>query len=178
MDRIFKLPFFSLDEKAFLAEHFDIDEKNQSSTTYTLLDFLNHTVIENNTIVSNVVIGALADDSAGIHCTTWYGRLRNNIVMGNYETLKGKITSVKVDSHCTYDNNLTDAEATITSVFKDFYGGDFTINPGSEAYNKGTHVSVIIPSLDLAGNTRVFSNQIDIGCYECQLLPGLSIIIK
>lgn len=137
-----------------------------------------NTVIENNTIVSNVVIGALADDSAGIHCTTWYGRLRNNIVMGNYETLKGKITSVKVDSHCTYDNNLTDAEATITSVFKDFYGGDFTINPGSEAYNKGTHASVIIPSLDLAGNTRVFSNKIDIGCYECQLLPGLSIIIK
>ena len=138
-----------------------------------------NTLIENNTIVSNVVVGALADDSAGIHCTTWYGRLRNNIVMGNYETLKEKFTSVKVDeAHCTYANNLTDADANVASVFKNFDGGDFRINPGSEAYNKGTASGTIIPSVDLAGNARVFSRSIDIGCYECQLPPGLGIIIR
>lgn len=138
-----------------------------------------NTLIENNTIVSNVVIGALTDDSAGVHCTTWYGRLRNNIIMGNYETLKEKFTSAKVDTdHCTYLNNLTDNEADVKSIFKDFNGGDFTINPGSLAYNKGTDNGTIIPSVDLAGNARIFSRSIDIGCYECQLLPGLIIIIK
>ena len=147
------------------------------------------TQIENNTIVANVVEGSLKDDSAGVHCTTWYGRLRNNIIAGNYETGKAKYTSVKVDSgHCTFDNNLTDDEtaytarsfaAPLATIFRNFANGDYTLRPTSPACNKGTTTGLVLrPAVDLLGNPREFGKAIDIGCYECQSLPGLAITVK
>lgn len=137
-----------------------------------------NTQIENNTIAANVVEGSLADDSAGVYCTTWYGRLRNNIIVGNYETGKDTYTSVKMDTeHGTYVNNLDDATA--FSVFKNFAKGDFSLNPSSVACNAGTSSGLaLLPSVDLAGNPRVFGKGIDIGCYECQRKLGFSIIFK
>ena len=152
-----------------------------------------NTQIENNTIVANVVEGTLKDDSAGVHCTTWYGRLRNNIIAGNYETGKAKYTSAKVDfEHCTFDNNLTDDTVTLSSksfaaplssIFKDFAKGDYTLKTGGSAVNMGTQTGLaLLPSVDLAGNPRVFDvkgkNRIDIGCFECQKLTGFSIVIR
>ena len=133
--------------------------------------------IENNTIVANTVEGSLADDSAGIHCTSWNARFRNNIIVGNYETGKEKYTSVKMESHSTYANNIDDATA--FSVFRDFAGGDFQIKPGSPAANKGTTSGLaLLPSVDLAGNPRVFGKAIDVGCYECQTVLGFSFRIR
>ncbi|MBQ3806385.1 MAG: PKD domain-containing protein [Kiritimatiellae bacterium] len=137
-----------------------------------------NTQIENNTIVANVVEGSLADDSAGVYCTTWYGRLRNNIIVGNYETGKDTYTSVKMDTeHGTYVNNLDDATA--FSVFRNFAKGDFSLKPSSAACNAGTTSGLtLLPAVDLAGNPRVFGKGIDIGCYECQRKLGFSIIFK
>ena len=148
-----------------------------------------NTQIENNTIVANVVEGSLSEDSAGLHCTTWYGRMRNNIIAGNYETGKAKYTSVKVDKeHCTFDNNLTDDATAYTSksfaaplatIFKDFEKDDYTLPPTSPACNKGIKTGLaLLPSVDLLGNPREFGKAIDIGCYECQRLLGLAILIK
>ncbi|MBR2837926.1 MAG: PKD domain-containing protein [Kiritimatiellae bacterium] len=133
--------------------------------------------IENCTIAANTVAGSLEEDTAGIHCTSWNARFRNNIVVGNYETGKGSYTSVKIDSHCTYVNNIDDAAA--FTVFRDFMGGDFHVEPGSPACNKGTRVNLsLLPSVDLAGNPRVFGREIDVGCYECQKLRGMTITIR
>lgn len=139
-----------------------------------------NTQIENNTIAANTVEGSLSDDSAGIHCTTWYGRLRNNIIVGNYETGKEKYTAVKMDTeHGTYVGNLTDADVALEKVFKDFAKGDFRIGPASPAYNAGTLTGlVLLPSVDLAGNPRVAFGKIDIGCYECPHRPGLSVVVR
>ena len=138
----------------------------------------NNTQIENNTIVANTVEGSLKDDSAGVHCTTWYGRLRNNIIVGNYETGKGRYTSVKMDmEHGTYVNNIDDATA--LSVFKDFANGDFTLSAAGAACNRGTTSGLaLLPSVDLAGNPRVFGKAIDIGCFEAQKTPGFSVFIR
>jgi len=134
--------------------------------------------IENNTIVTNTVEGSLADDSAGVYCTTWYGRVRNNIVVGNYETGKEKCTAVRMDKeHGTYVSNLTDADASATDLFKDFAKGDFAIKPGCAAYDAGTSSLTLRPSVDLAGNPRVYGKAIDVGCYECQRKPGFSVVI-
>jgi len=139
-----------------------------------------NTQIENNTVVANTVEGSLEDDSAGIHCTTWYGRLRNNIVLGNYETGKGKFTAVKMDTeHGTYVGNITEAEADHVSVFRDFANGDFGIKPFSAAYGAGTIAGrVLAPSVDLAGAPRVQFDRIDAGCYECQVRRGVCFIVK
>ena len=157
----------------------------------------NNTAVENCTIVANIVEGNLSDDSAGIHCTTWYGRLRNNIVVGNYETGKEKFTSVKLDfnssNNYTYHNNITDdaviAEsgtksqnnklASAASLFKDFAGGDFRLKAGCAACNAGTLSGLaFLPSADLAGNPRVAFARIDAGCYESQDLPATVFILR
>ena len=136
----------------------------------------NETKVENCTIVANTVEGTLSDDSAGIYCTSWSVRFRNNIVVGNYETGKERFTAAKIDEHCTNVGNLTDAEASPTALFKDFSNGDFALKAGSSACDKGVDPSVI-PSVDLAGKTRVFGKAIDIGCYECQSKPHTMIIM-
>lgn len=137
----------------------------------------NETKVENCTIVANTVEGTLSDDSAGIYCTSWSVRFRNNIVVGNYETGKERFTAAKIDEqHCTNVGNLTDAEASPTAIFKDFSNGDFALKAGSSACDKGVDPSVI-PSVDIAGKPRVFGKAIDIGCYECQSKPHTMIIM-
>ncbi len=157
----------------------------------------NNTAVENCTVVANTVEGELSDDSAGIHCTTWYGRLRNNIVVGNYETGKEKFTSVKLDFNSgndyTYHNNITDDSvietsgtkskdnklASAASLFKNFANGDFRLKTGSAAYNAGTRSGLaLLPAVDLDGNPRVAFNKIDIGCSESQDLPATVFILR
>ena len=155
-----------------------------------------NSLMENCTVVSNVVVGTLADDSAGLYCTSWYTPFKNNVVAGNYETGKGKCTSI----HFGYDNggplkvyNLAVGESPsdtttthygssitlgdIKSMFKDFEGGDFTPVPGSVLANKGTTPNYVA-AVDLAGNKRVFGKAIDIGCYEVQRNPGFLLMIR
>ena len=138
-----------------------------------------NTQIENNTIVANTVEGTLSDDSAGIYCTSWNVRFRNNIIVGNYETGKEKVTATKINEHCTNVNGLTDADVPATSLFKDFAGGNFSLKPGSPAYNKGTTSGLaLLPAIDLAGNPRVQFTKIDIGCYECQSKPCTVVFLR
>ena len=136
--------------------------------------------VENCTVVANTVEGELADDSAGIYCTSWNVRLRNNLVVANLETGKGRYTAVRMEAeHGTYDHNLTDADATAASLFRDFARGRFSILPTGRAYNAGTLSGLALqPSVDLAGNPRVRFDRIDIGCYECQNLPATVIVVR
>lgn len=48
MGLIFVLPFFSLDEKAFLSERANVDLENNRPTTTTFLDFIRNTVVEDD----------------------------------------------------------------------------------------------------------------------------------
>ena len=157
-----------------------------------------NTAIENCTIVSNVVEGSLSDDSAGLHCTTWHGKLRNNIIVGNYETDKGRCTSVRLGfdsgSNFIYRNNITDDAQIADSgnkskgnflvgspalLFVNYAAGDFSLSPAGGAYNRGTVSGLaLLPEVDLAGNPRLSGRTIDIGCYECQSSPGFSILVK
>ena len=138
----------------------------------------NETKVENCTIVANTVEGTLLDDSAGIYCTSWSVRFRNNIVVGNYETGKDRFTATKIDEHCTNVFGLTDADTSADDVFEDFAGRYFVPSMFGAAYNKGTTSGLaLIPAVDLAGNPRVFGKGIDIGCYECQKKPGVAIVV-
>ena len=154
--------------------------------------------VENCTVAGNVVEGSVSDDSAGIYCTTWYGRLRNNIVAGNYETGKGACTSVKLDftsdNNFTYHNNVTDGARIADSgsmsknnvlvsapaaLFKNFAAGDYRPRAGSAAYDAGTLSGLYLePSVDLAGQPRVFGTAIDAGCYESQFLAATVFLIR
>jgi hypothetical protein len=76
-------------------------------------------------------------------------------------------------------NGLTDADSSVNEIFRNFARGDFTVKPGGAAYNKGTASGLALtPSVDLAGNSRVVFDTIDIGCYECQRKPGFAIVVR
>ena len=74
---------------------------------------------------------------------------------------------------------MTDADSSADKVFRNFANGDFTPKAGGAAYNTGTTSGLaLLPAVDLAGSPRVFGKAIDIGCYECQVRPGLAVIVR
>lgn len=149
-----------------------------------------NSLVENCTIAANTVEGALSNDSAGLHCTSWSANFRNNVIAGNFETAKGEngtYTSAKIDTaHCTVVYCVTDdAEplnancfvSTVGEMFKNFARGDYRPKAKGSLFNTGTTPSVSV-AVDLAGNPRVMFDTIDIGCYECQSKPGFAIVVR
>ena len=63
-------------------------------------------------------------------------------------------------------------------VGPDYSGGDWTIQEGSAAINKGKTegLSVTLPEKDLAGNTRIQNGRIDIGAYETSFNSAFDIV--
>lgn len=157
-----------------------------------------NTRMENCTIAGNTVEGSLPDDSAALFCTSWHVLFYNNIFAGNVETGKsGKCTSVKLDtnggSNYKYMNNITDdvliggsatksvgnKVAQAQDLFRNAAGGNYTLKTGCAGCNAGTANGLArLPSVDLAGNPRVFGKAIDVGCYECQRNTGLVVLVQ
>ena len=151
-----------------------------------------NSLVENCTIAGNTVEGALLNDSAGLHCTSWSAVFRNNVIAGNFETEKGEngtYTSAKIDTaHCTVVYCATDdAEplkensnclvAPIDKMFVNFARGNYRpANPGA-LIDAGTTPSVA-SYVDVLGNPRVAFRGIDIGCYECQNAPCTILIVR
>ena len=149
-----------------------------------------NSLVENCTIAGNTVEGALLNDSAGLHCTSWSAVFRNNVIAGNFETAKGEngtYTSAKIDTaHCTVTHCVTDgaealnancAVAPLGSLFVNFARGNYRpANPGA-LIDAGTTPSVA-SHVDVLGNPRVAFRGIDIGCYECQNAPCTILIVR
>lgn len=151
-----------------------------------------NSLVENCTIVANTVEGALSNDSAGLYCTSWSARFRNNVIAGNFETAKGesgKYTSAKINTtNCTVVYCVTDdaeplkansncSVSTVGEMFKNFARGDYRPKTKGSLFNTGTTPSVSV-AVDLARNPRVMFDAIDIGCYECQTKPGFAIVVR
>ena len=62
------------------------------------------------------------------------------------------------------------------SAFVNYDGGDYTPVRGGALYNSGATVE-LRSTTDLAGNPRIYSNIIDIGCYETNK-SGFSFILR
>ena len=151
-----------------------------------------NSLVENCTIAGNTVEGALLNDSAGLHCTSWSAVFRNNVIAGNFETAKGEngtYTSAKIDTaHCTVVYCATDdAEplkensnclvAPIDKMFVNVARGNYRpANPGA-LIDAGTTPSVA-SYVDVLGNPRVMFRGIDIGCYECQTRPATILVVR
>lgn len=63
------------------------------------------------------------------------------------------------------------------SDFKDYANGDYLPVLNGALYNAGVEI-VGAPQTDLAGKPRVVGGHVDIGCYEMQQKPGLTILIR
>ena len=149
-----------------------------------------NSLVENCTIAANTVEGALSNDSAALHCTSWTVTFRNNAIAGNFETAKGESgtnTSAKIDTaHCPTSYTVTDDVeplnancfvSTVGEMFKNFARGDYSPKAKGSLFNTGTTPTVSV-AVDLAGGERVMFGAIDIGCYECQRKFGFSVTIR
>ncbi|MBQ6137837.1 MAG: PKD domain-containing protein, partial [Kiritimatiellae bacterium] len=149
-----------------------------------------NSLVENCTIVANTVEGALLNDSAGLHCTSWTAVFRNNVIAGNFETAKGEngtYTSAKIDTaHCTVANCVTDdaeplkascSVSTFDKMFKNPAKGDYRPMPKGALFDVGTTPSVSA-AVDLAGKPRVMFAGIDVGCFECQRKLGFAVVVR
>jgi len=144
-------------------------------------------VVENCSVVANVVDGKITSSSAGAFCNSWSTTVRNTVFAGNYESGDDRYTSVNFESHMNVVNCVMDDVAfnqycvagPVESMFVDFASGDFSPLVRGLLYDKGTTTGLaVLPAVDLAGKPRVFNKAIDIGCYESQLKPGLAILLR
>ncbi len=148
-------------------------------------------VIENCSIVSNVVQGAITTSAGVWSDSSWYTTFRNCVIAGNWQTASNAFSSATLTGYTKVYNCVADvapnrtafhANSTgftlgdVKTMFKDFEGGDFTPRPGTILANRGVNPSYAA-AVDLAGNPRVFGKAIDIGCYEAQQNSGLIIRI-
>ena len=62
--------------------------------------------------------------------------------------------------------------------FKGADAGDFRIDAFSSCRNKGLFLDWMDGATDLDGNPRIFGKAPDIGCYECQVGPGLMLLMR
>ena len=153
--------------------------------------------IDNCTIVANVIDGFCGPDSAaGVRCD-WNSAIRNTAIAGNV-MVNGSNGADPVASNvhlvfaedvwkdglraCATETALPSGNATCfvadkDEMFKNFEGGDYRPKTQGALFNKGMSLTTT-PSVDLAGNSRVMFDVIDIGCYECQRKLGFSVVIR
>ena len=78
-----------------------------------------------------------------------------------------------ISEFATFPTSATTANIiTTVPMFTDESNDDFTLQSNSPAVNSGSQAGLTIPSFDLAGNSRVFSSEIDLGCYESSHTGG------
>lgn len=66
---------------------------------------------------------------------------------------------------------------TAAQFFNDYANGDYTLNPTSLLVNAGINYDGMA-SFDISGNRRKVGKLIDIGCYECQKVNGIFVIVR
>nr|MCR5838408.1 hypothetical protein [Kiritimatiellia bacterium] len=59
-----------------------------------------------------------------------------------------------------------------------FASGDYRPASGGLLVDTGAEVQGFASLVDLGGNPRVVGKHIDVGCYECQSVPGLMIFVR
>ena len=149
-------------------------------------------VIENCSIISNVVQGSVSGAAGVWSDSSWYTTLRNCVIAGNWQTASNAFSSATLTGYTKVYNCVMDVAPSRSSfygdstgvrvaareaMFADFEGGDFTPKPGGRLANKGA-TPAFAADVDLAGNPRVFGKAIDVGCYEAQRSPGGIFIIR
>ncbi len=133
------------------------------SNASSVISLINATVVDNNGGMDNNSISTQGSLS-----------LANSIVFGNMASGTHQYNYSLIEGNTDTSNGNIDASGiTPTDLFSDSFGGNYTLNPGSPAIDKGLnslYPNLDASSTDLAGNARVFdysnSGIIDLGAYE------------
>lgn len=97
----------------------------------------------------------------------------NRAIGGTPSKLESSVVNCATDTESPV--NATCIAGTRGSFFKD---GAYAPNASSLLRDAGVEIPRFADGVDLAGNPRVHGREIDIGCYECQTAPGLTIFVR
>ena len=113
----------------------------------------------NCTIVNNSDYGIYYENYGGSGC-----QIKNSIVYNNNENYGGSI--IDFSYSCTYPL-FASGEGNISNNpgFVDFDVGNYQLADNSPCINAGTN-AYVETTTDLNGNSRIFNNIVDMGCYE------------
>lgn len=144
----------------------------------------------NCTAVDN---GSLCTESAVNPCCDGkVSELRNCVFAGNYVMSAGgekvacndiaHVATTKA-SYCLVWPTAFDYEASGYTAVKTEDPRFNAKRPWHPTYaspcrNGGDKATPLMSTVDLDGNPRVVSKIVDLGCYECQRIPGLTVIVK
>lgn len=119
----------------------------------------NGTAVATNVVIANV---RARDDAS-----------ENRAIGGTPSKLESSVVNCATDTESPV--NATCLAGTRGSFFKD---GAYAPNASSLLRDAGVEIPRFANGVDLAGNPRVHGRGIDIGCYECQTAPGLTIFVR
>lgn len=140
-------------------------------------------VLVNNTIAFNATTGDEYGDGYGggisidrwgspviINCIIWYNRSgasSMNIYFDPQEWLDISYCNVEYDLGHIFDLE-PHTNMDVPPAFADTASGNFQLNWNSPCINKGDAdtTGMYLPSLDPAGNLRIYEDRVDIGAYE------------
>lgn len=157
--------------------------RKQSNVETVDVEFINSTVVSNTTTLAG---GGALYSRNDIQCD-----LINSIFHANTNSIDNvnrifQIENSTTDVFYVVNSLLEDSETLVNSLpvnlsgqnyfelnpqFTDFVGGDYSLTEFSPGINKGENLPSGFPTLDLAGNDRVFTGtvqQVDLGAYEYQ----------
>jgi len=163
---------------------------------------LGHSSVVNCTIAASVMpnptsTGLNIDGtSAATNCVV-YGVVATVPQYEYIDNLDGTITTNQVESlhpaapwtgtAANFVNCATDGESAINATclridegakfFNDYANGDYSPKTGGPLVDAGVNYDGMAAT-DLAGNPRKFGKGVDIGCYECQKIPGFFIFVR
>ena len=133
---------------------------------------LNLSVAENCLFVSGALEDEVVADCILRNCTVYTGaylcssELLNTVVYArrNRMALDGYEGGLPRIANCVFWNVL--GKESTDPLFVDAAHGDFRLRKGSPCINAGGAGLYALAEIDLAGNPRVASGRVDIGCYE------------
>ena len=109
--------------------------------------------------------------------------VRNSIVWGNVAggkladiLLGGAYSEVTVNNSCFAEAAQVPDKGNIAA--DPLFRREYHIGPESPCCNTGMTLGWEKDGKDLDGNPRLFRRRVDMGCYECQIGPGLRILVR
>ena len=119
--------------------------------------------------VATNCISALNADPSGTLRAFLPGQAGSRLVNCAYDGIAGSVEPLS--------GMVNPVAGTAESFFNDYANGDYTLNPTGALVNAGIDYDDMA-SVDLAGKKRKIGKHIDLGCYECQKVPGFFIFVR
>ena len=162
-------------------------DNNSQWVTVTLISVGGSATLRNCSIVNTGLSATNADYSVWSALKIDSGATVQNVVIAGVTNTIDGAACPPTGAVANFQNGAFDGDVTglptgtITGTaaefFEDYANGGYTPGVFSPLANTGVEYEGMA-SVDLAGNPRNFGKGVDIGCYECQKVPGFFIFVR